>query len=438
MHEIIRIHVKTALIGLLLFIFSFLTVYSAQAYTLDQLMHAAIENRDVIKKYKAAVEKSVQVTREAKSGYYPSLDANYGFFRRNKGNTTSPPIYFKETDSASIGISWNLFAGLREYYRIKSSEELEQVEELNLLYMQQDIMRLVAQYFLIAYQSRETLKVAEESVKLFEDRYRETKLKYEVGVLKKQDVLSIKVDLDDAIQNARVAKAMTIQSINELSRHTGVHIDPAISLDYSIFDKLPIVSDEDIYKGLMFTNRSDIKALEHRITAAGFNIQSEKSSFYPKFDLSAKLLSSHYDGYFWDSRSSKYADSQGVIEGVVSVNLFNGFAKYARINQAKISEHQIQCDLSELKEDLILYLKNSFLNLQVAFDNLEVAQSSVIEAEENLRVIDLSYGQGLSKTIDLTDGIYNLSRARLNVVTARASVFSNYFDIERLIEKLGQ
>ena len=426
---------KTTLIGTLLFIFSFLIISSAQSYTLDQLMHVAVENRDVIKKYKAAVEKSIQATREVKSRYYPSLDASYGLFRRDNGN---PPSYYKESDNASIGISWNLFAGLREYYGVKSSKELEKVENLNLSYIQQDIMRLVSQSFLMAYQSRETLKVAEESVKLFEDRYRETKLKYEVGVLKKQDVLSIKVDLDDAIQNARMAKAQTTQSVNELSRQTGIDIDPAISLDYSVFDKLPIMPDEETYKELILKNRSDIKALEHRITAAGYKIQVEKSSFYPKVDLAAKLLSSDNDGYFWHSNLSKDDDSQGVIEGVISINLFDGFGKYARINQAKISEHQIQYDLSELKEDLMLSLKNSFLTFQVACDNLEVAQSSVAEAEENLRVIDLSYGQGLSTTTDLTDAIYNLSRARLNVVVAHASVFSNYFDLERLVENLGQ
>ena len=426
---------KTTLIGSLLFIVSFLIASSAQSYTLDQLMHIAIENRDVIKKYKAAIDKSVQATREVKSRYYPSLDANYGLFRRDSGN---PPSYYKESDNASIGISWNLFAGLREYYGVKSSKELEQMEELNLLYMQQDIMRLVAQYFLMTYESREVLKVAEESVKLFENRYRDTKLKYEVGIFKKQDVLSIKVDLDDTIQNARIAKARVSQSINELSRQTGVDIAPAISLDYNIFDKLPIMPDEDIYKTLMLANRSDIKALEHRIAAAGYTIKAEESSFYPKFDVTAKLLSSNNDGYFWNSNTPRYTDSQGVVEGVISINLFDGFGKYARINQAKISEHQIQYDLSELKEDLMLSLKNSSLNLQVAFDNLEVAQSSVLEAEENLRVIDLSYGQGLSTTTDLTDAIYNLSRARLNVVTAHASVFSNYFDMERLVEKLGQ
>ena len=108
--------------------------------------------------------------------------------------------------------------------------------------------------------------------------------------------------------------------------------------------------------------------------------------------------------------------------------------KDARLSQARLEEKKAGYDLRELKEDLKVRLKNTLLDLEVAFDNLAVAGSSEAEAEENLRVTDLTFKQGLATSTDILDAIYYLARARFNVIDAHRLVFSSYFQLQRLIE----
>ena len=108
--------------------------------------------------------------------------------------------------------------------------------------------------------------------------------------------------------------------------------------------------------------------------------------------------------------------------------------KYSRTAQAREQSRKIGYDLRELENNLKALLKNTILDLNVAFDNLEVAESGRAEAQENLRVTDLSFSQGLSTSTEVLDAIFNLSRARFNKINAYTQVFENDFRMKRLVE----
>lgn len=366
--------------------------------------------------------------REAKGNFLPSVDAGYIFTRLDADNLT---FNYKQSDVAYGTVAWNVFAGFKDKYDLKATEILKEIDQLALKGLKQDIQFAVAGTFLSVYRDQANLKVAEVSLNLYRERYRDVELKYQVGILKKNDLLKIKVEMANAEQNARRSMAEVNKSLNDLIRKTGVDLSIE-SLDFLIFDTLPQKSGYSVYEQQILKNRSEIAALKKAKTAAGFRIKASKAAFYPKTDISLQYQSRNYDDYFWGD--SHLEDDEIRLEATLSVNLFDGMKKYARINQAKIEKKQIDFDLVELEDDLKTQLKNTLLDLQVAFDNLKVAESSRIEADENLRVTDLAFKQGLNTSTDILDAIFYLSRAQFNVINAYTQVFESYFQLQRLIE----
>ena len=66
--------------------------------------------------------------------------------------------------------------------------------------------------------------------------------------------------------------------------------------------------------------------------------------------------------------------------------------------------------------------------------NVEVAREDIKHAEENLRITQLKYKEGLQRESDLLDAVTNLSRARYNEVAVIRTVFENAFRITRMVE----
>ncbi|MBN1932905.1 MAG: TolC family protein [Desulfobacterales bacterium] len=413
----------------ILFVLAFMWISStAYGYTIDELQKAAVTNRDIVGRYQADVEKRSEQIREAKGNFLPSVDAGYLFTRLNDDNLT---YSYKESDTAYGTVAWNVFSGFKDKYDLKATEILKEIDQLALKSVKQDIQLAVAESFLSVYRDKANLKVAEDSLNLYRERYRDVELKYKVGILKKNDLLKIKVEMDNAEQNTRRSMAEVNKSLNYLIRETGVDLSLE-SLDFLIFDTLPQKADYHFYEQQLMKNRSEIEALKKAKTAAGFRIKSAKATFYPKADISLQYQSRNYDDYFWGD--SHLDDDEIRVEAALSINLFDGMKKYARINQAKLEERQTDFDLIELEDDLKTQLKNTLLDLQVAFDNLKVAESSRIEADENLRVTDLAFKQGLNTSTDILDAIFYLSRAQFNVINAYTQVFESYFQLQRLIE----
>ena len=86
---------------------------------------------------------------------------------------------------------------------------------------------------------------------------------------------------------------------------------------------------------------------------------------------------------------------------VLSMNLFQGFTTEASVARAKLETRSVQYELDELKNDLVTDLNNLHIDFDVSLDNVVVAKRSIEQAEENLRISQLKYDEGLERESDL-------------------------------------
>jgi len=398
------------------------------AISLSELQDIGVTNRKVIEKHRLAIQKEEQNLKISRSPFWPSLDVRYTANALDEDTTLE-----KSQNSELVGsLSYNLFSGFRDRYGNLSYGSLKTAREFELQSIIQSIRFNIAIRYLDIFRAQNQLKVSQDEVALLQKRYRDSENRYNVGLIKKNDLLKLKVQLDDSVQKMKKAEAALQKSINYLEFETELKIS-SNELHFNELDTLPEAKDEAYYLEAQENDRSEIKALESIRTSQAFGVKSLNSSYYPAVDILASYKK-YGDDYIFGLEENEEDESR--LQLNVTLNLFNGLKNNAQIRKAKLEANITSSDLHELKKNLATEVKNTLMDFQVASKNLEVAESSVSQAEENLRVTDAAFKEGVETATDVLDAVLNLSRAKNNAILARSELFSYYYKLMWLTEKL--
>ena len=400
---------------------------STLALDLDEMQNSATRNREIIKRYQLMVEKSGQEVERVRSGYYPSLDIGY----RADSLDDPSPFEFRENSAIYTTVSMNLFTGFRDRYSIESARILQQVDRHRLQGIEQDIQLNVALRYLSVYERRASLTVTKDAQKTLERIYRDGQRRLQVGLIGKNELLKFKVDLDNAEITMKKGQADLDKSIQLLGREINMRSIRLDKLSFEEFSLFPELEDQEICREQMLSRRSELLALKGLTQSASVQVKAEQSAYYPRVDVVGSY--SRYDDDFFTG-SGELNDDELRAQMVLSLNLFDGFSRESTISKARLTVREIQYDQAELQNNLDTDLANLFIDYRVSMANVEVAREDIKHAEENLRITQLKYKEGLQRESDLLDAVTNLSRARYNEVAVIRTVFENAFRITRMVE----
>ncbi len=405
---------------------SLLAAVPAFALDLNEMQEIALSNREIVKRYMVNKEQSQKDVRIARSGYLPSADLSYQVNMLDEESLTES----RENSTAYGAISWNLFNGFRDKYQIESAELLSDFEELQLQGLKQDIQLDVALGYLNVYERQANLEVAVKNYDTLEKIYQDAQNRLDVGLIDRNELLKFKVDLDNSDILVEEARAGVEKSIHLLSRIIG----RPVALDqftFSEFAEKPPRKELEHNMAVMLAEKSELLALEKLAAASQKQEKVERSEYYPKVDLVGSYR--NYDNDIINQRGD-IGDDEFRAQLNLSLNLYRGGAKSASLARARLETLGLQYDLQELRHSLTTELRNLHIDFAVSMRNIEVALSSIEQAEENLRITRLKYNEGLQRESDLLDAVANLSRAQYNYVAVLQSAFSNHFRITRQIE----
>jgi len=401
---------------------------NAWSLSLIELQDAGIANRKIIEKYRLAVQQQEEDQRAGNSPFWPQLNVSY-----NANLLDEETSLENEENSYLMGsLSYNLFSGFRDRNNVLSSEMLKNAKEFDLQSITQEIKYRIAVRYIEIYQAKNRLEVSRDEVALISKQHRDAVNRYKVGLIRKNDMLKLKVQLDDSIQKMDSNEAAMLKSLNHLRFETGAQIS-GDSLLFEEFSCLPEVLDCADYQSILKENQSRIKGLESVVAAKKHTVESFKSAYYPSVDISANYKK-YGDDFVFGLEENGEDEIRYQMD--VNLNLFDGFRKQADIQKSRIEVKRTANDLHELKAQLETDLKNILKDLEVADKNLKVAESSVSLAEENQRVSDVAFKEGVESATDVLAAVLNLSRAKFNTINARSKLFLKYYQLMRIIENL--
>lgn len=395
---------------------------------LADLQDLAVANRRVVEKYRDNLEKAGQDQIVARSPYYPSVDISY------TANLLDDDTITENSENSVVygAVRWNVFSGWRDRYGLRAVHWQVEAEAGRLNAIKQDIRLKVAQRYLAIFAARANLQVAQDSYSNLGKVFRDGENRFQVGLIRKNDLLKFQVDLDNAGITMKKAEAEVDRDWRLLVREIGAEVNRD-EVVFAEFAELPGLVTPEVLELQLLAKRSELQVLARQAAAADEQIGIERASQYPRVDITGSYRR-YEDNLFTGLGDNSQEEFRNQL--VVSFNLFDGYARKARMAKAGLQARTVRQDLAELQDELLTELRNIYQDFQVAVDNVAAAAAGIGQAEENLRITKLAYDEGLETEANLLSAIAGLSRARYNLAAAKSAVFDNHFRILRTTEGL--
>ncbi|MCG9612486.1 TolC family protein [Vibrio harveyi] len=126
-------------------------------------------------------------------------------------------------------------------------------------------------------------------------------------------------------------------------------------------------------------------------------IKAEKGKYYPEV-----YLYGDYSLYEDDSLASQMKPDWLVGVGV-NIPLIESTGRSEKVKAAQSMVTQVDALKSQAKQDLSLLVQKTYLEAQQAIDEVQGLESSIALADENLRLREKAFTQGLSSSLDVVD-----------------------------------
>ncbi|MCR9494790.1 TolC family protein [Vibrio alginolyticus] len=308
-------------------------------------------------------------------------------------NTTST-ITERDIFSSSIRAIWPIFTGGRISATQSAAEGKTDEAKSQLLMEQQARFEDLSKYYFSVVLAKEVL-ATRQAVEAGLKKHRDFAIKLEEqGQIAHVERLQAEASLDKASVETR--KAASDLSIAQAALGKLLAQDDAVEPAESLFinDSLPPLTafvDQTLltYPGL------DLLSAKHK--QASSLIKAEKGKYYPEV-----YLYGDYSLYEDDSLASQMKPDWLVGVGV-SIPLIESTGRSEKVKAAQSVVSQVDSLKSQAKQDLSLLVQKTYLEAQQAIDEAQGLASSIELANENLRLREKAFTQGLSSSLDVVD-----------------------------------
>ena len=375
---------------------------SATALDLNEAVTIALKNNHSLKAKNFEYENSLNNINLEKSNYLPKVDLSYNYNKADEALANQP----KEDGTLSAKISYNLFNGFKDISNLKSSKLLSKSSKFLYEALRFDTALETKKAYINYLDKYNLLKTYKSEYLLFKNQYKDAKSRYEQGLLAKNDLLEVQVNMSSAKQNIVKANAALKVAKLQLSNILG-----GVDLSNENIEALKVTDIKKLdYEKLQFENRSEIKALKMSIESIIKQKDAARGSYYPKLD--AKLSHNEYYDNLGLSKIDEDVDNQNIASSNASWNLYNGGADLTKIAMLNTDLLKLKTQLQKTKLDINLQFEDAKAAFNVASDNLITAKLALSQAKENYSIVQNRFKEGVSTSTDLIDANFLLSSSK--------------------------
>ncbi len=397
------------------------------ALTLEEAVRAGLQNNHRIKQYRALTEAQRRRVESLKSAFWPEITLGYTFSRQDN---VSPVFQNRENSLISGEITYNLFKGLSDLKALEESEAVLDSTIYELRAMKADIRLQIKQAYVELLRERRGLKIAEDAVRLLERQAKDARAFYREGLIAKNDLLKVEVELASAVQERALSRARVRIAKRRLERLIGITVDLREVMEITAEDTMNY-NDEEKLRREMLQRRSELKFIKALKRARELRVQGIWGGYLPSITLS--LTHERYgDSFVPDGRADLF-DTQSRAMMIARWNIFDGFSRKYQIEAERSEMLALEERLRDTKEELLLQLTTVLENYRTSIDRLKVARKAVEQAGENYRITENRFRQRMATTTDLLDARFFLTRAENDLKNAEYDYYLSLAELERVV-----
>ena len=408
---------------------------TAQTYTLEQLKDSALHNNFAIRKARFDINAAQQQRREAFTKYFPNVSATGLWFNANKGmaeTTITPselmpqslgqvlaqklpqqvladlanPINVSMLKNGTIGgvtAVQPVFAGGQIINGNRLAKVGENVSRLQLQLSENEVEKITEQYFWQLVSLQEKMKTVEAVEALLTDIAKDVDVALKAGVALRNDLLQVQLRQNDvASQKLTLRNATSVIKLL-LAQYCGLHAGDTWNVEYASVDSTSTESSSLSPFHSSLPNLPEYQLLTQQVRATDLQHKMEVGKNLPSVGVGA--------GYNYHNLLDN-DHTFGMIFATVSVPISEWWGGSHAIKRKKIEHEKAQAQLADNSELLMIRMQKAYNDVEEARQQLDIAQRSIEQAEENLRLNRNFYQAGTSKMSDLLEAQLLYQQAR--------------------------
>jgi outer membrane protein TolC len=177
-----------------------------------------------------------------------------------------------------------------------------------------------------------------------------------------------------------------------------------------------------------------LNATRRQIELNGAVVNAERSNYLPTIAAFGSYSYQAAKNEFNFSTNDFYKGSQVGLS--LSLNLFQGFQTYSRVEQAQLEKRKSEEQKTSLERTLRTGLHSILGNLRQARKRIEAQGRTVEMAERGYKIVTTRFMNSAATQLDVNDAQLVLNQAKVNRVQAIYDYLSAAADLDQLIGRL--
>ncbi len=400
-----------------------LHAWAQHTYTLEQLLDSARSHNIALRNGQRDIEAAQEQRKEAFTKFFPTVSATGAWFNANKsmaqteldltpyitpelGATLaqllpaetlvalSSPMsisMMKHGTIASITAIQPVFAGGQIINGNKLAKIGEEVSRLRQQLSEDEVETTAEQYFwqLVTLEEKQrTIATVEE---MLADIHKDVNLAVEAGLTLRNDLLKVELRQNEVeSQKVKIQNGMDLVKML-LAQYCGLR-DTSFTLRYTTEAISPLSIKRDHQQALL--NTPEYQLLDKQVEATSLQKKMAVGENLPSVAVGA--------GYNYHNLLGS-DQTFGMIFATVSIPLSNWWGGSHAIKRKKIAQQQAIDQRDDNAELLTIRMQKAWNDVEEAYQQLHIAERSIRQAEENLRLSRNCYQAGTTTMSDLLE-----------------------------------
>ncbi len=399
----------------------------AQTLTVEEYRAKVLDYNQDIKQSREAVKAAIFALKGVKTGFFPKLQLSGNYSYQIEDVEFMQGVDLKHNNySAEAALSQNVYAGSmvrKQQEAAKLQKAIARLgEELttdNIVYAADVSYWTLAANESLFYISQEFVLIVKELDGIVQKRFDE-------GAISKTDLLMVKTRLKEAELQESTRNMNYQTAMQSFKIMMGAPLEERWVIIDSIQKPVVVPSLQPLEVALK-------RRADYQIAVQDFNLTKQqtkiiRSKYLPQFAVGVKET--------WGtplinvSGDEKFAT---VAFAKLSMPIFNWGEKRQNVKQNRAMETSKELAMSKVEDQVKEELANAWVKLNENWKQVEIANSTLEIARENLKLNTFSYNEGKLPILDVLSSQATWLQAYTNVVSANYQYKVAYAEYVRIL-----
>ena len=413
--------------------------------SLKEAISLSIKNSKQLKGSQAKIDEATAALREAVerrlpdakvSGDYmrfnsPKVDLNIKSNNNNNnggsGSSTGNTAKVTQAAYAMVNASLPIYAGGRIRYGIESSKYLEQAAKLDADNDREAVVLNTIDAYNNLYKSRAAVDLVNQNLQDARQRVKDFTNLEKNGVMARNDLLKAQLQQSNTELSLLDAENNWKLAMVNMNLMLGLPDSTTLETDSTSMNSILETKNVQDYVIQALQNRKDLSALDLRKKAAQTGVKATRADLYPSLALTG--------GYVALDIPNALSVYNAVNIGLgVQYNIGSLWKTKAKIDQAEARQRQVQASEEQLADGIRMEVNQAYLNYLSSQKKIDVYNTAIEQAEENYKVTNNKFNNGLATVTDVLDADIARLQARLNRAFAQSDTYVAY---NKLLQSAG-